>query len=226
MADRTRDRDDEGGGRRRRVPWYVGLPVTLAVIAAVFVAVGHFGWLPGLPDPFGERTVDRSGPALLQSVDNLSRYEGADGNFQVVVDLDKEAKFLPSSLLGKRTLYVGAGSVGAFVDFGHLKGKAVSVSADHTAASLRLPHATLAPAALDPKRSYVFAEQRGLFDRIGGFFSGNPNSQQKMEELATTKIDDAAEQSQLKQRCETNTRAMLQGMLRSLGYTSVKVTFG
>ena len=63
MADRSGD--DGSGGGRRRVPWYVGLPVTLAVIAAVFVAAGHFGWLPGLPDPFGERTVDRSGSGSL-----------------------------------------------------------------------------------------------------------------------------------------------------------------
>lgn len=224
MADRASGRG--GGGARRRVPWYVGLPVTLAVIAAVFAAAGHFGWLPGLPDPFGEKTVDRSGPALLRSIDNLSRYEGAEGNFQVVVDLDKEARFLPSSLLGDRTLYVGAGSVGAFVDFGHLKGRAVTVSADHTSATLRLPHATLGRAALDPKRSYVVAQQRGLFDRIGSFFSDNPGSQQEMEELATKKIDTAAGDSGLKQRAETNTRAMLQGMLKSLGYTTVQVTFG
>ncbi|MDI5962502.1 DUF4230 domain-containing protein [Streptomyces sp. SL13] len=220
MADRA------GEGGRRRVPWYVGLPVTLAVIAAVFVAVGHFGWLPGLPDPFGERTVDRSGPVLLKSVDNLSRYEGAEGNFQVVVDLDKEAKFLPSAVLGNRTLYVGAGSVDAYVDFGHLSGKAVTVSADRTTATLRLPHAQLAQAALDPKRSYVFAQQRGIFDRIGSFFSDNPNTQQQLEVLATKKIQDAAEQSQLKQRAETNTKGMLQGMLHSLGYTTVKITFG
>ncbi len=211
---------------RRRVPWYVGLPVTLAVIAAVFVAAGHFGWLPGLPDPFGETTVDRSGPALLRSVNDLSRYEGAEGEFQVVVDLAKEARFMPSSLLGDRTLYVGSGSVGAYVDFGHLKGDAVTVSADRSRATLRLPHARLARAALDPKRSYVFAQQRGLFDRIGDFFSSNPGDQQKLEILATGKIDDAAAGSHLAQRAETNTRTMLSGMLRSLGYTKVTVTFG
>lgn len=224
MAGRAPVGAGDGGGRRR-VPWYVGLPVTLAVIVALLASAGHFGWLPGLPDPFGERTVDRSGPALLLSVDNLSRFEGAQGNFQVVVDLDKEAQFLPSSLIGKRTLYVGAGSVGAYVDFGHLNAKSVTVSADRTTATLRLPHATLAPAALDPKRSYVFAEQRGLFDRIGSFFSDNPDSQQQLEILATKKIDQAASASGLKQRAETNTRLMLQGMLRSLGYTTVKVTF-
>jgi hypothetical protein len=215
-----------GAGARRRVPWWIGLPAVLAVLAALFVAAGHFGWLPGLPDPFGETTVDRSGPALLQSVSDLSRYEGAQGSFQVVVDLDKEAKFLPSSVLGDRTLYVGSGSVVAYVDFGHLKGADVSVSADRATAVLKLPHAALEHAALDPKHSYVVAEQRGLFDRIGDFFSDNPHDQQKLEVLASGKIDDAAADSHLAQRAESNTRSMLTGMLKSLGYTKVTVTFG
>jgi Protein of unknown function (DUF4230) len=212
-------------GRRRAVPWYVALPVTLAVIAALFLAAARLDWLPGLPDPFGETTTDRSGPALLQSVNDLSRYEGAEGSFQVVVDLDKEARFLPSAVLGNRTLYVGAGSVVAYVDFGHLNSKAVTVSSDRASATLRLPHARLAQAALDPKHSYVFAQERGLFDRIGSFFSDNPNSQQKLEILATQKIQSAAGSSRLRQRAETNTRSMLEGMLHSLGYTSVSVSF-
>ncbi len=212
-------------GRGRRVPWYVALPVTLAVIAALFLAAGRFDWLPGLPSPFGETTTDRSGPVLLQSIDNLSRYEGAEGNFQVVVDLDKEAKFLPSSLLGNRTLYVGAGSVEAYVDFGGLGAKSVVVSRDRTAATLHLPHARLAQASLDPKRSYVFAQERGLLDRIGSFFSDDPGSQQKLEILATQKIEDAARSSRLQQRAEANTRSMLEGMLHTLGFTTVTVTF-
>ncbi len=211
--------------RNRRVPWYVALPVTLAVIVGFFLAAARFEWLPGLPNPFGERTTDRSGPVLLQSIDNLSRYEGAEGNFQVVVDLDKEARFLPSSLLGDRTLYVGAGSVEAFVDFGGLGAKSVIVSDDRTAATLHLPHARLAQASLDPKRSYVFAQERGLFDRLGTLFSDSPGSQQKLEILAAQKIEDAAKSSQLQQRAETNTRSMLAGMLHALGYTTVTVTF-
>jgi hypothetical protein len=213
------------GMRARRVPWYVALPVTLAVIAALFLTAARFEWLPGLPNLFGEQTTDRSGPVLLQSIDNLSRYEGAEGNFQVVVDLDKEARFLPSSLVGDRTLYVGAGSVVAYVDFGGLGAKSVIVSSDRTKATLHLPHARLAQASLDPKRSYVFAQERGLFDRIGSFFSDNPGSQQKLEILATQKIDDAAKSSQLQQRAEANTRSMLEGMLHTLGYTKVTVTF-
>nr|WP_042460900.1 DUF4230 domain-containing protein [Streptacidiphilus jiangxiensis] len=207
---------------RRRIPWYVSVPLTFAVITALFLAAARFDWLPGLPNPFAERSVDRSGPAVLQSVQNMSRYDAAAGNFQIVVDLDHEAAFLPSSVLGNRTLYVAAGTVDAYVDLGHAQ---VTVSADRRTATLILPHAQLASAALDAKRSYIVAQERGLFDRIGQFFSGNPGDQQQLNVLAVNHIQAAAAASGLTARAQQNTTLMLQGLLKSLGFTTVTVTY-
>ncbi|MEY9836127.1 DUF4230 domain-containing protein [Streptomyces sp. 846.5] len=207
---------------RRRVPWYISIPITFVVIVALFLAAGKFNWLPSLPNPFGTTTVDRSQPAVLQSIENMSRYEAADGNFQLVVDIDKEAKFLPSALLGKRTLYVAAGTVGSYVDMGKA---GVTVSSDRRSATIVLPHAALDKAALDPKNSYTYAESRGLFNRIGDFFSSDPNDQQQLNILAVQKIQTAAAASGLTTRAEQNTSAMLKGLLGSLGFTTVTVTF-
>ncbi|MEY9844094.1 DUF4230 domain-containing protein [Streptacidiphilus sp. MAP5-3] len=207
---------------RRRVPWYVSILITVALITALFVVAGHFDWFPGLPNPFGERSVDRSGPAVLQSVQDMSRYDAAAGNFQVVVDLDKEATFLPSALLGNRTLYVAAGTVDSYVDLAKAK---VTVSPDRLSATITLPHAQLASAALDAKRSYVVAQERGLFDRIGQFFSGNPGDQQELNLLAVGHIQTAAAASGLTTRAQQNTTTMLQGLLRSLGFTTVSVSY-
>jgi len=207
---------------RRRVPWYVGIPITFAVIVALFLAAGRFNWLPGLPNPFGTKQVDRSQPAVLQSIENMSRYDAAEGSFQIVVDLDQEASYLPSALLGNRTLYVAAGTVDSYVDLGKA---GVTVSGDRRTATIVLPPAQLAQAALDPTRSYVFAQQRGLFNRIGDFFSSNPNDQQKLNILAAQKIQTAAGASGLTQRAEQNTSAMLQGLLRSLGFVTVTVSY-
>ncbi|MFF4649135.1 DUF4230 domain-containing protein [Streptomyces sp. NPDC001380] len=208
------------------MPWYVGLPVTLAVIAALFLAAFKLDWLPGLPDLFGTETKDRSGPAVLKSIQDMSRYQAATGNYQVIVDLEKDAKFLPSAIRGSRTLYVGAGSVGAYVDLGRVGKDGVTVSSDRRSAVLRLPHAQLDQAALDPKRSYVFTKERGLFDRFGDFFGDNPGNEHELNVLAARKIQDAARQSDLDARAEQNTRSMLQGLLKSLGFTSVDVRFG
>ncbi len=50
---------------------------------------------------------------------------------------------------------------------------------------------------LNVSQSYVYAQQQGLFNRIGNFFSGNPNSQQQVYILARQKIQTAAQQSPL-----------------------------
>ncbi|MFC8448865.1 DUF4230 domain-containing protein [Kitasatospora sp. NPDC057223] len=208
----------------RRLPWYLSLPITLAAILALFLVAGRLDLLPGLPNPFAERQVDRSQPVLLKSIQDMSRYTGATGNFQVIIDLDNDAKFLPSALLGNRTLYVAAGTVGAYTDLGALKAGAVDVSADRRSVTLTLPHAQLADTALDVKRSYVYSQQRGFFDRLGDFFSDNPGNQQQLEVLATDKIQTAAKDSALTASAEANTKTMFQGLLTSLGFTSVTVT--
>lgn len=201
-------------------------PVLLVVATVVVVLVG-LQFVRGLPDwanPFGTETKDRSGPVLLKSIQDLRRYEAASGTFQVVVDLEKDAKFLPSSLRGKRTLFVGNGTVDAYVDFSRLGSGAIEVNADRTAATIVLPPAQLEKTNLDTENSYVYATERGLFDRFGDFFSNNPNDQQQMYVLASKKIQDAAAKSGLRERADANTRSMLTNMLQALGFESVKFT--
>ncbi|MFJ7206042.1 DUF4230 domain-containing protein [Streptomyces sp. NPDC098789] len=212
--------------RRSRTARTVGrITVTVVVTAALLVLVLRFLPVPGLGDLFGSRTHDRTGPAVLKSLRDLSRFEGAAGDYQVVVDLEHDAPFLPDGIRGTRTLYVGAGSVSAYVEMGGLGQQAVTVDADRTSASLRLPHAKLGAAALDPARSYAVSKQRGLLDRLGDFFSDNPSGEQAVQKVAVQRIGEAAKASGLEQRAERNTAAVLEGMLHSLGFTSVTVTF-
>ena len=75
------------------------------------------------------------------------------------------------------------------------------------------------------QHSYVFAQQQGLANRIGNFFSGNPNSQQQVYVAAQQKIQTAAKQSPLLTEAQKNTRSMLTGMLRSLGFRQVTINF-
>lgn len=209
-----------------RTPWWARVAVALLGLLVAVLLLGGLHLLPGLPNPFAERTKDRSGPVLLKSIQDMSRYEGASGNFEVVVDLQKDAKYLPDVVHGERTLYVGAGSVDAYVDLGTVGQNAVTVSDDRKSATIRLPHAALERPSLDPEHSYIVSQQRGLFDRVGDFFGSDTGNAQKLSILASQKIQDAAEQTELTTRAETNTRTMLERMLTSLGYTSVTVTFG
>jgi hypothetical protein len=203
----------------------IGLAAAIAVVIAGLLVLSAVRLLPQLRNPFATTTTDRSGPVLLKSITALSRYEAASGSFQVVVDLSTRTAFIPSFLDGTDTLFIGQGTEIAYVDFGQLNGKAIRVSPDRTAVTVDLPDAQLEPAVLNVSQSYVYAEQQGLLNRIGNFFSGNPNSQQQVYILAQQKIETAARQSPLLAEAEKNTTGMLDGMLHSLGFQQVTVNF-
>lgn len=211
---------DAPTGRRRR-GWLLSVAVLAAVLLIPLGAVLMWVWL----DPFGDRTLDRSQPALLKSIRDLSRFEAATGDFQVVVDLEKDAPFLPDAIKGTRTLFVGAGSVDAYVDFAGLAGDAVTVSPDRTEVTVRLPRAQLEQPNLDHERSYTYHQQRGLLDRVQDFLSSTPDGQQELYTLAEKKIAEAALASDLRARAEQNTEAMLEGLLGSLGFAKVTVEY-
>ncbi|MEU5100619.1 DUF4230 domain-containing protein [Streptomyces sp. NPDC020996] len=210
----------------RRTPGWAKAVSAVVLVLVVFFAGIRLSVLPGLKDLFGTETHDRSGPALLQSIQDMSRYDAASGNFQVVVDLEKDTKFLPDAIRGSRTLYVGAGTVDAYVDLGKVGKDDVTVDDDRTSATLRLPHAALGRPALDPDRSYAVSKQRGLLNRLGDLFSDNPNSEQAVQKLAVRHIGETARQSGLTARAESNTTDMLEGLLHSLGFKVVHVTYG
>jgi hypothetical protein len=71
----------------------------------------------------------------------------------------------------------------------------------------------------------VFSRERGLLDRLGSVLSDNPTSERRLYQLAEDRLEAAATRSGLVEQAERNTRAMLQSMLRSLGYRDVTVTF-
>jgi hypothetical protein len=156
---------------------------------------------------------------------DLSRYVAADGTFQVIVDLQENKDNVPEFLINQRTLFVGAGTVEAYVDFGALADDAIVPNADGTAVQIKLPAPQLGQAALDMKASYTVTEERGLLNRIGDAFDKDPNQQQRVYQLAQERITAAAVSSKLAERAQENTRKMLQGLLGRLGYTTVTVTF-
>jgi hypothetical protein len=211
----TFERHRSGRGRR----------FLIAALAVVVLLAGG-GWLAWTYlNPFGLRTVDRSPPVLLQSIQDMSRFQAAAGNFQVIVDLEKDAPFLPDAVKGSRTLFVGVGSVDAYVDFAGLKDDAITVSADRTTVTVRLPRAQLERPNLDNEKSHVYAAERGLLDRFQDMLSDNPNDQQELYVLAARKIAEAAAASDLRDRADKNTKLMLEGMLKSLGFTTVVIKY-
>jgi hypothetical protein len=211
-------------GRRFPVGLLAGIVLVLVVVLAVSSLTDLRLW-PSFPNPFASRQVDRSPPVLLEAIEDLEVYKAATGNFQVVVDLEEGTRSIPLIVKGQRTLFVAAGSVDAEVDFSTLGEGAIKVSGDGKRAEITLPRARLTQARVDPDQSRVFSRERGLLDRLGSVFSDNPTSERELYRVAQARMEAAAAQSDLLAQAEQNTRAMLQSMLRSLGYTEVTVTF-
>jgi len=203
-----------------------GIAAAIAAVLVLVLVLSAVHLLPQLRNPFAETTTVRSQPVILKSITSLSRYEAASGSFEVVVDLTKRTSLIPSFLEGSETLFIGQGTDIAVVDFSGLRNQAITMNADRTAVTVTLPKAQLEPAALNVNQSYVYAQQQGLFNRIGNFFSGNPNSQQQVYQIAQQKIQAAARQSPLLAEAQKNTEGMLTGMLTSLGFQRVTVSFG
>ena len=210
-----------GGIRRGMVGSVVGVAVVLLVaLLALFGLARLTHW------PFGSEERDRSGPAVLTAMRDLSEYHAATGQYQVLIDIQQDAKFLPDIIKGKRTIFLAIGSVDSYVDFRKLGDDAVSVSSDRKSVSITLPRAQLSKPNVDPDQSRVLNQDLGVIDRLGNLFSDQPNPQnQQMYQVAEQRLADAARQVGLQKRAEDNTRATLDKLMRSLGFTTVDITF-
>src|SRR5258708_2470513 len=188
--------------RRRWLGGVLALVAVAVVALLVFTAIQVRNFVQGIGQQSGVTTTDRSGPVILQSVRDLSRYHAASGSFQVIVDLEQDAAFIPSAIKGQRTLFIAVGTVDAFVDFSTLGDNAITVSSNRRSAEVHLPHAALDKPNLDHQRSYVYAQESGIVDRIQAFFASAPASQSQLYLIAEGRIADAATQAALHGRAQ------------------------
>ena len=209
-----------GGGGGRLL-----LGVVIGVLAVLAVTGGITGLLPSFSNPFSSEETDRSQPALLQALEDLSEYRAAEGQFQVVIDVEDSTRFVPSILRGERTTFLALGTVGASVDFSALDEDAIVVSDDGNSVRVTLPRAVLSDPTIDPEGSYVLDRDRGLLDRVGSAFSDSPTTERELYLLAEDKLAVAASEADLVDRAEQNTEAVLQTMLEALGFEQVTVSF-
>jgi hypothetical protein len=217
--------DSAAPARRRRLPTGL-ITVGLAVLGIFFL----LGWvrdlIPGFGNPFSTQTIDRSGPTVLKSIENLRDFRAASGHFEVIVDVEKDTRFVPGKLKGERVLFVAVGSVDAGVDFTGLEEDAVDVSRDRRSVTLDLPPATLREPELDLDKSYVYDRDRGAIDRLQSLFGDDPGDDSDLYRLAEARLAAAARGGTgLLGQAERNTRRMLTELLRALGFTRVEITF-
>ena len=98
--------------------------------------------------PFATETLDRSQPALLQSLQRIDEYRAARANLQQIVDVEQDAKLAALLHQGRADRHGRAGDVDATVDFRTIGPKAVR-SPPSAGVVITLPAARLSRARLD-----------------------------------------------------------------------------
>ena len=213
---------DPAPRQRRRVPIrLLAAGAGLAVLLPVGMKVAD--WLPD--DPFGQDVVDHSTTPLLLALQDLHEYHAATGTFQVVVDREVDTRYVPSAISGERVQLLATGTADAYVDFAGLDAGRVTLSADGTSATIALPAPRLDEVRIDPEESRILDRDRGLVERIGDAVGDGPDDDGAVYALAEDRLTAAAAESDLRERAETNTRAMLTGLAGSLGVDKVEVRF-
>jgi hypothetical protein len=224
---------------RRRMPsWLAG---TIGFLVGLALAAGVvFGVLSALRDdfrdafwrvlvnglnPFTTSEVDRSERPVLLSMKDLARFVAGEAQYEVLVDLERDVKYVPGWVAGERTVLVVNGSVEAYVDFAGLTEEAIAISDDGTTVSVTLPAPELAEPRIDLDTSRALTEDRGLVDRVGDFFDTDTDARQEALAAAQDQIATAAEESDLDERARANTVKTLEVMLSASGFDQVVVEF-
>jgi hypothetical protein len=229
---------DRPAARRRMPAWLagiigflVGLALTAGLVVGVLSALRDdfrdAFWrvlVEGL-NPFTTSEVDRSKTPVLLGMKDLARFVAAEAQYEVLVDLEKDVKYLPGWLAGERTVLVVNGSVEAYVDFTGLTEDAIEITDDGATVSVTLPEPQLAEPRIDLDASRALTEDRGLVDRVGDFFDTDTDARQEALAAAQDQIAGAATGSDLEERARTNTTLTLEAMLSSFGYDQVLVEF-
>lgn len=174
----------------------------------------------GIGLPFQVRTTDRSQPVLLKSIQELSQYHAAVGNFQVIVDVEHDVNWVPDFVAGERSLVVAAGTVNAYVDFSGFTDGDLTLSEDGKSVTIGLPEAKLDKPNLDLERTYIVSQDRGVLNRINDAIS--TSDQRPLYTSAEAKIATASKESGLIKEAIENTKANLTAMFGAMG---IKASF-
>lgn len=203
--------------------WFSPIVIIAMVVVGVFAFAG-FGALFDIDLPFGTETKDHSPPVIVNQIRDLAEFRAAEADMEVIVDQERDVKWVPSFLAGERVQYVAVGTVDATVDFSSLDDGAVIV-ADDGSATIIVPTPTIGTPVIDFDQSGVMNRDRGVLDRLGGVFVDNPTGEATLVAEAEEKMVAAAAESDLLERAEENTTTILTDLAMALGVEDVRVVF-
>ncbi len=208
--------------RSRAVPALLtGVGLVVAVIVAQSLSL-----LPQFSNPVKEKEVDRSGPPLMLSLEDLADLHSSTGNLQVLVDREIDVKYIPGFLAGERIVYQAVGSVDGVVRLSEVESRTtVDAETGERVVTFTVPRAELSEVHLDLEESKVVESNSGLFNKVSDFFRDNPGELQELQKMGSAKIEAAALESDVLQLAEDNARKTLTDLAERAGADDVVVEF-
>ncbi|MEI7770736.1 MAG: DUF4230 domain-containing protein [Chloroflexales bacterium] len=127
---------------------------------SIFSGVPNLATIIVTPTP-----VIKSGAAVIQRIQQLSRLETASYTVEQVIEVrqDSSVPIVGNLLAGDALLLIAHGTVVAGVDLSKLNAGAVTISRDGRTITLRLPPVQIFDSHLDSEKTRVYSRDRGVF---------------------------------------------------------------
>ena len=197
----------------------VAAGVLVLVALAIGLVAGRFT-APTPPPVPSAITVVRPTPDVIVAIRDLSELASAEYHVERVIELTEKQRALFGLVETEDAiLLIAAGSVTAGVDLAKLDDNSVEVVPAAKRARIRLPPPKILRSRIDNERTYVHRRETDLLAKR------QEHLETRARREAERTIRKAAEQADILGRARGNARRSIESLVRSLGYTDVRVTF-
>ncbi|HVJ20603.1 MAG TPA: DUF4230 domain-containing protein [Polyangiaceae bacterium] len=177
--------------------------------------------LPALPPASSAVTVVKANPNVLVAIKDLARLESAQFHMERVIDLSEKQSHLFGLVESEDAiLLVAVADVSAGVDLNKVMAEQIKVDHEKKSVEITLPPAEIFHTELDSEKTYVHTRRTGVLARR------QEQLETKARQEAERALVKAAQEAGIEQRAGENAKRVVEGMVRSLGFTEVTVTLG
>lgn len=180
---------------------------------------------------FGDDDPPAASDTALLSIVKRQDLRAATGEFSVPVYFGSEQnglvkEIVPDAFDSNSGIALYQGSVDALVDLSGLTDGDIAADPSTKKVTITVPEPVLSRPNIDPSKSKVVAQNRGILTRLGELFSESPmQGKDALDELAIERLTEGAHESNLIETARESTRDLLVALGLELGYTDVTVVF-
>ena len=195
----------------------------IAGVASLALGLGLAAWfvtrprVPLLPPMSASVSVVRPMPSVLLAVRDLARLESVSFHMERVIDLtEKQSRLFGLVETQDAILLVAVADISAGIDLARLQEGDIQADSKLGRVKIRLPNSEIFHVNLDKEHTYVHTRKTGLLARR------EEDLESRARAEAERALVDAAREAGILVRARENARRVVEGLVRSLGYTQIE----